>query len=91
MSISKTQRNRAMNVYNSTVDVFTIVHNKCAYFSSWKISENYTFHLSDPVPLLDTGCHFDMLCECEKTHILSKGYAGSRGGTYLEINLKIVN
>ena len=36
-------RNTTMNVYNSTVDVFEIVHNNMAYFSSWNISENYTF------------------------------------------------
>ena len=36
-------RNMAMNIYNSTVDVFKIVHINSALFCSWKISENYTF------------------------------------------------
>ena len=36
-------RNTAMNIYNSTVDGFKIVHNNSALFCSWKISENYTF------------------------------------------------
>ena len=36
-------RNTAMNIYNSTVDVFKIVHNNSVLFRSWKISENYIF------------------------------------------------
>ena len=56
-----------------------------------KFQEIIHFHLADPVPPLDPGCHFDMVCECEKTHKLTKGHAGSRGGTHLEINYNITN
>ena len=61
------------------------------YFVHEKFQKIIHFRLADPVPPLDPGCHFYMMCICEKTHILSKGHAGSRGGTYLEINYKIVN
>ena len=61
------------------------------YFDHGKFQKIIHFCLADPVPHLDPGCHFDMMCICEKHIILSKGHAGSRWGTYLEINYKIVN
>ena len=40
------------------------------------------FRLAYPViHPLDPGCHFDIMCECKKTHILTKGHAGSSGKT----------
>ena len=29
--------------YDREFTIFKIVHNNCAYLSSWKVSENYTF------------------------------------------------
>ena len=56
-----------------------------------KYQEIIRFRLADPVPPLDPGCHFDMMCECEKHTNWRKGMLGPGGGTNLEINYKIVN
>ena len=71
-----------MSLKLSITTVLILVHRK--------FQEIIHFRLADPVPPLDPGCHFDMMCECEK-HKLTKEHAGSRGGTHLEINYKIVN
>ena len=39
------------------------------------------FRLADPVPHLDPGCHFDMMCECEKHINWRKGMLGPGGDT----------
>ena len=55
-----------------------------------KFLEIIHFRLADPVPPLDPGCHFDMMCECEK-HINCRKEMLGPGGTHLELNYKIVN
>ena len=67
------------------------------YFVHGKFQKIIHFRLADPVPPLDPGCHFDMMCICEK-HIYCRkdmlglgGGGGGGGGRYLEINNKIVN
>ena len=54
-----------------------------------KFQEIVHFRLADPVPPLDPGCHFDMLCECEKHN--DERACWVPGGTHLELNYKIVN
>ena len=71
-----------MSLKLSITTVLILIHGK--------FQEIIHFRLADPVPPLDPGCHFDMMCECGKTHKLTKAHAGSQGGTHLEINFKIV-
>ena len=36
------------------------------YFVHGKFQKILHFRLADPVPPLDPGCHFDIMCICEK-------------------------
>ena len=88
-------RNTFMNIYNSTVDVFKLSILTVLYFVHGKFQKIIHFRLADPVPPpLDPGCQFDMMCihVCEKHIYCRKDMLGlGGGGTYLEINYKIVN
>ena len=44
-----------------------------------KFQEIIHFCLADPVPPLDPGCHFDMMCEYEKRTNCRKGMLGPGG------------
>ena len=73
-----------MSLNLSIITVLYLVHGK--------FQKIIRFRLADPVPPLDPGCHFDMMCICEKHIYCSKDKLGlGGGGTYLEINYKIVN
>ena len=67
---------------------------KVLYFVHENFQKIINSCLADTVPPpLDPGCHFDMMCICEKHIYCQKDMLGlgGGGGTYLEINYKIVN
>ena len=45
-----------------------------------KLQKNIHFCLADPVFPLDPGCHFDMICACEKHIYWRKDMLGLGGG-----------
>ena len=69
-----------MNIYNSTADVFKIVHKTVLDFVHGKFQKIIHFRLADPVSPLDPGCHFDMMCICEKNIYCRKDMLGLGGG-----------
>ena len=72
-----------MSLKLSIITVLTLVHGK--------FQKIMHFCLADPVPHLDSGCHFDMICDCEKHINWQKDMLGVGAGVHLEINYKIVN
>ena len=50
------------------------------YFVHGKFQKIIHFRLADPVPPLDPGCHFDMMCICEKHIYCRKDMLGLGGG-----------
>ena len=55
----------------SITNVLILVHRK--------FQEIIHFRLDDPVPPLDPGCHFDMMCACEKHINWRNGMLGPGG------------
>ena len=49
------------------------------YFVHRKFQKIIHFRLADPVSPLDPGCHFDMMCICEKHINCRKGMLGLGG------------
>ena len=62
-----------MSLKLSITTVLILVHGK--------FQEIIHFRLADPVPPLDPGRHFDMMCECEKHTNRPKGMLGPGGNT----------
>ena len=50
------------------------------YFVHGKFEKIIHFRLADPVPPLNPGCHFDMMCICEKHIYCRKDMLGLGGG-----------
>ena len=49
------------------------------YFVHGKFQKIIHFRLADPVSPLDPGCHFDMMCICEKHIYCRKDMLGLGG------------
>ena len=64
-----------MSIKLSITTVLILVHGK--------FQEIVHFRLADLVPPLDPGCHFNMMCECEKHINWRKGMLGPGGGEHI--------